>query len=138
MTPREMTRLPGRQEAAGNHTEIEIRQGDKAVWVTLSGILDRAGMEKLIARVTPRLESRGVRIVLDGSRLSHLDYRATGALIAWNRRLRAFHHQLYLHGWSDYLKAIVVMEDWDRELGATPAAMAAWRQPAGAHLDLMP
>jgi anti-anti-sigma regulatory factor len=138
VTPREMTRLPGRQEAAGNHTEILIRQNDKAVWVTLSGILDRAGMEKLIAGVAPKLNRRGVRIVLDGSRLSHLDYRATGALVAWNRRLRLFNHQLYLHGWSDYLKAIVVMEDWDRELGATPTAMTAWRQPAGAHSDVMP
>lgn len=130
--------MPSRQEAAGTHTEIGIRQNDKVVWVTLSGILDRVGMERLISRVTLRLERRGCRIVLDGSRLTHLDYRATGALIAWNRRLRAFHHQLYLHGWSDYLKAIVVMEDWDRELGATPTAMAAWRQPTGARSDLMP
>ncbi len=127
-----------RQEAAGTHTEIEIRQNDKVVWVTLSGILDRVGVERLISRVTLRLDRRGCRIVLDGSRLTHLDYRATGALIAWNRRLRAFHHQLYLHGWSDYLKAIVVMEDWDRELGATPAAMSAWRQPTGARSELMP
>ena len=87
VTPREMTRQPGRQEAVGNHTEIEIRQNDRAVWVTLSGILDRAGIDRLIARVAPRLERRGCRIVLDGSRLTHLDYRATGALIAWNRRL---------------------------------------------------
>ncbi len=138
MTPRELTRLPGRQEAAGTLTEIEIRQNERAVWVTLSGILDRAGVEKLIARVTPRLDQRGRRIVLDGSRLAHLDYRATGALVAWNRRLKAFHHQLYLHGWSDYLKAIVVMEDWDRELGATPTVMTVWRQPAGARSDVMP
>jgi anti-anti-sigma regulatory factor len=138
VTPRELTRLPGRQEAAGTHTEIEIRQNERAVWVTLSGILDRAGVEKLIARVTPRLDQRGRRIVLDGSRLVHLDYRATGALVAWNRRLKAFHHQLYLHGWSDYLKAIVVMEDWDRELGATPTVMTVWRQPAGARSDVMP
>ena len=130
--------MPSRQEAAGTHTEIEIRQNDKVVWVTLSGILDRVGVERLISRVTLRLERRGCRIVLDGSRLTHLDYRATAALIAWNRRMRAFHHQLYLHGWSDYLKAIVVMEDWDRELGATPAAMTAWRQPTGARSDLMP
>ncbi len=138
MTPRELTRLPARQEAAGTLTEIQIRQNDRAVWVTLSGILDRAGVEKLIARVSLRLDQRGRRIVLDGSRLAHLDYRATGALIAWNRRLKAFHHQLYLHGWSDYLKAIVVMEDWDRELGAQPAVMDAWRQPAGARSDVMP
>jgi ABC-type transporter Mla MlaB component len=130
--------MPSRQEAAGTHTEIEIRQNDKAVWVTLSGILDRVGVERLISRVTLRLERRGCRIVLDGSRLTHLDYRATAALIDWNRRMRAFHHQLYLHGWSDYLKAIVVMEDWDRELGATPAAMTAWRQPTGARSELMP
>jgi len=133
-----MTRMPSRQEAAGTHTEIEIRQNDKAVWVTLSGILDRVGVERLISRVTLRLDRRGCRIVLDGSRLTHLDYRATAALIDWNRRMRAFHHQLYLHGWSDYLKAIVVMEDWDRELGATPAAMTAWRQPTGARSELMP
>ena len=43
-----------------------------------------------------------------------------------------------LHGWSDYLKAIVVMEDWDRELGAAPTAMTVWRQPAGARSDVMP
>jgi len=138
VTPRESTRLPGRQEAAGTHTEIQIRQNDRAVWVTLSGLLDRAGVETLIARVTLRLDQRGRRIVLDGSGLVHLDYRATGLLIAWNRRLKAFHHQLYLHGWSDYLKAIVVMEDWDRELGAAPTVINGWHQSAGARSDVRP
>ncbi len=138
MTPRELARTSPWQEAAGTHTEIEIRQHDRTVRVSLSGILDRDGVERLISRVTPRLDRRGFRVILDGTRLTHLDYRATGALIAWNRRLGAFRHTLYLHGWSDYLKAIVVMEDWDRELGATPAAMAAWRQPAGARSDVMP
>ncbi len=138
MTPRESTRLPGRQEAAGTHTEIQIRQNDRAVWVTLSGLLDRAGVETLIARVTLRLDQRGRRIVLDGSGLVHLDYRATGLLIAWNRRLKAFHHQLYLHGWSDYLKAIVVMEDWDRELGAAPTVINGWHQSAGVRSDVRP
>lgn len=138
MTPRELTRQSGRQEAAGTLTEIQIRQNERAVWVTLSGILDRAGVEKLIARVAPHLDRRGRRVVLDGSRLSHLDYRATGVLIAWNRRLKAFHHQLYLHGWSDYLKAIVVMEDWDRELGASPTVMTVWHQPGGARSDVRP
>jgi hypothetical protein len=124
--PRELTRQSARQEAAGNHTEFEIRHGDRAVWVSLSGILDRDGVAEIIGRVAPRLTQRGFRIYLDGTNLTHLDFRATQGLLAWNRKLRDFHHTLYLRGWSDYLKAILVMEDWDRELGAVPAGPAPW------------
>lgn len=125
--PREMTRQFVRQEAAGSRMEIEIRHRERAVWVTLSGILDRQGVERLISRVAPRLARRGCRIILDGSRLSHLDYRATHSLLAWHRKLRDHRHQLFLHSWSDYLKAILVMEDWDRELGAMPTGPSSWR-----------
>ena len=125
--PRELTRQLVRQEAAGSRLEIEVRHTERAVWVALSGILDRQGVERLISRVAPRLASRGCRIILDGSRLTHLDFRATHSLICWNRRLRDFNHQLYLREWSDYLKAILVMEDWDRELGAAGSEPATWR-----------
>jgi len=135
--PRESTRQPKRQDAGGSHMEMEIKQTDQAVWVTLSGILDREGVDRLIGRVAPRLHRNGARIVLDGSRLAHLDYRATSFLLAWNRKLRGYGHQLYLHGWSDYLKAILVMEDWDRELGAVPRTLHALRRPA-ARTDSMP
>ena len=118
--PRELTRQSVRQEAASSRTDLEIRHGERAVWVSLSGILDRDGVEEMIGRVAPRLTHRGCRIYLDGSNLTHLDFRATHSLLAWNRKLRDFHHTLYLHRWSDYLKAILVMEDWDRELGAVP------------------
>lgn len=123
--PREMARQSVRQEAAGNHRntlEVEVRQTDQTVRVTLSGILDRQGVGKLISRVTPALRGRGDRIILDGSRLTHLDYRATGQLVAWNRRLRLFGHQLMLLQWSAYLKAILLMEDWDGELAGRPSA----------------
>ena len=124
--PRELTRQPARQEAAGSRTDLEIRHGDRAVWVSLSGILDRDGVEEMIGRVAPRLTQRGFRIYLDGTHLTHLDFRATQGLLAWNRKLRDFHHTLYLRGWNDYLKAILVMEDWDRELGAVPPGPATW------------
>jgi hypothetical protein len=136
--PRELTRQFVRQEAAGSHMEIEIRHSERAVWVSLSGIMDRQGVEKLISRVAPRLATRGCRIILDGSRLTHLDYRATHGLLGWNRKLRDFRHQLLLHRWSDYLKAILVMEDWDRELGAMPAGPSNWRLLATAPTDRMP
>lgn len=124
--PRELTRQSARQEAGGAHSDIEVNSTDATVRVSLSGILDQEVLERVIVQVAPRLTGRGYRVVLDGSRLVHMDYRATWALIRWNRNLRQFHHQLYLHNWSDYLKAIVCMEDWERELGVPvgfPAAL---------------
>jgi hypothetical protein len=136
--PRELTRQLDRQEAAGSILEIEVRHTERAVWVALSGILDRQGVERLISRVAPRLADRGCRIVLDGTRLTHLDYRATQGLLEWNRRLRDHHHHLLLHGWNDYLKAILVMEDWDRELGAMPTGPSTWRLVTRASADRAP
>ncbi len=136
--PRGLTRQLVRQEAAGSRLEIEVRHHERAVWVALSGILDRQGVERLISRVAPRLASRGCRIILDGTRLAHLDYRATHGLLVWNRRLRDHHHQLYLHRWSDYLKAILVMEDWERELGAMPTGPSTWRLVTRVSADSAP
>ena len=127
---RELTRQFVRTDSAParlDHLQIQVSQSERTVRVTLSGTLDCAGVEKLISRVAPQLVSRGCRIILDGSRLAHLDFRATHSLVGWNRRLRDFNHQLYLRNWSDYLKAILVMEDWDRELGAAGSEPATWR-----------
>jgi hypothetical protein len=125
--PRELTRQFVWQEAKGSRLEITVRNKERAVWVALSGILDRQGVQRMISRVAPRLAERGCRIILDGKRLTHLDYRATHGLLIWNRKLRDHHHQLFLYRWSDYLKAILVMEDWDRELGAMPTGPSTWR-----------
>lgn len=125
--PREMARQSAWQDAAGTSLNIQVKQVDRTVRVTLSGILDQAGMELLAARVAPRLRETGCRIILEGERLSHLDYRVTRQLIRWSRNLRQFHHQLYLQGWNDYLKAILCMEDWDGELVGKPAGGSHWR-----------
>ncbi len=114
---RELTRQSSRQEAGGNYMDIEVSSKDMIVRVTLSGLLDQAGLEKIISRVAPKLSARGCRVIVDGSLLTHMDYRTTRSLIRWNRNLRQFHHQLYLQNWSDYLKAILCMEDWEQELG---------------------
>jgi hypothetical protein len=104
--------------------EIEVGRVDSAVRVTLSGILDEEGLQRVIGRVAPLLTGRGQRVILEGALLTHMDYRSTRALLRWNRNLRQFSHTLYLKGWNDYLKAILCMEDWDRELGL-PLAPAA-------------
>jgi hypothetical protein len=133
--PRESTRqfVPGDNAAhPPDVLQIRIETSERTVRVALSGILDREGVDRLVSRVAPRLVSRGCRVILEGSRLTHLDFRATRDLLRWNRQLRACDHQLYLHNWSDYLKAILVMEDWDGELGTQGGRAAAWRLFAGA------
>jgi len=118
--PRETTLQAARQEATRNGMEIQVRQDERSVWVALSGILDRDGVAALASRVAPALAGRGCRVVLDGSGLGHMDYRATGDLVAWGRKLQAYRHQLYLQGWSDYLKAILIMGNWDAAADPAP------------------
>ena len=136
--PRELTRQSVGQEAANSRLRIKVTIKERAVWVSLSGILDRRGVEGIIARVTPHLHDRGRRIVLQGDRLLHLDYRATRHLILWNRNLRQYGHRLFLQGWNEYLKAILCMEDWDRELDAPPAWPATWPSVCGVPADVRP
>ncbi len=126
--PRESAQQSARQEAARNTLDMEITLRDRTVWVSLSGFLDRDGLQLLLKRIAPQLGDRGRRIVLDGSGLIHMDYRCTNLLLVWNRTLKQYGHQLYLRNWSDYLKAILVMEDWDRELGASEPKLAMWRR----------
>ena len=132
--PRESTRQFVLTESAPARLEslqIQVSQSERTVRVALSGILDREGVDKLSSRVQSRLVCRGCRIILDGSRLTHLDFRATQGLIAWNRRMKAYSHQIYLRDWSDYLKAILVMDDWDGEFGSAGTGLSTWRLLGG-------
>lgn len=135
--PRESTRQAARQEATRTNMEIQVRHDDRAVWVALSGILDRDGVAALAGRVAPALAGCGCRIVLDGSGLAHMDYRATGDLVTWSRRLRAYGHQLYLQGWSDYLKAILIMGNGDAD-GGLGSGLPTLRHPGSLASVRMP
>lgn len=136
--PRELTRQSVRQEAAGKQLGIRVSFKEKTVRVALSGMLDRDGFDDLVAHTAPWLLRRNMRVVIDGTNLLHLDYRVTPLLVRWNRQLRRYHHQLYLQGWSDYLRAILRMEDWDRELGDRQVGAAAWRLMGEAPASQMP
>ncbi len=125
--PREMARQSAWQDIGNTNLSITVKQVDRTVRVTLSGLFDQPGMEKLASLVAPRLQETGCRIILEGENLTHLDYRVTPSLIRWNRTLRQFRHQLFLQGWNDYLKAILCMEDWDGELADRPASDSHWR-----------
>ncbi len=125
--PRESTRMSAVFTALDGGETSPVRVQGATVWVALSGVLDAAQLQAAAAHARPFLTSRGRRVVLDGRRLEHLDYRAVRSLLAWRRELRAFGHQLLLAGWSPYLQAILCLEDWQREL--SPGFLP---RPAGA------
>ncbi len=125
--PREVARRSSRRGTREGGLEFEIRQHDEAVRVTLSGILDRRQWQRLRQRLAPLLRRRARCIILDGRHLRHIDFRVVRDLIEWNHALRAFGHRLLLAGWSDYLRSILCVEDWARELCPDPVPFAAWR-----------
>jgi anti-anti-sigma factor len=98
---------------------LDIRRHGTAVRVTLRGILDRKQLHRLVSELAPWLECSVARVILEGQGLRHVDYRAVGLLVTFGRRLRRHGHELMLQGWNDYLRAILRMEDWDRELQVT-------------------
>jgi ABC-type transporter Mla MlaB component len=96
--------------------DFTVSQQGRAVWVALSGVLDRDGIDRLVRRVHPLLQSRESIVVLDGARLLHVDYRAVRRLVQWHRSLHGYGHRLRLARWSRYLQVIVSLEDWGGEL----------------------
>jgi len=76
--------------------DFEIRQNEAVCWVALSGILDRERLSQLVRRLRPLLVKRGRIVVLDGTHLCHIDYRAVRSMVEWSRSLRSFHHKLLL------------------------------------------
>jgi len=89
--------------------DFEIREHDGDVRVVLSGSLDCKLLARIISATRPHLARRGRRIVLDGSGLAHLDYRAVDKLADWGQRLQAFGHTLLLDGWRPYLRTILIL-----------------------------
>jgi len=114
--PGESARRSAAVPAGTSALTFVVEQQERTVWVTLSGILDREGLERLIRRVGPDLSVRGCRVVLEGRRLLHVDYRVVPTLVRWQRRLKGHGHRIWLSGWSEYLQVILSMEDWQGEL----------------------
>jgi ABC-type transporter Mla MlaB component len=136
--PRESTRRSTRFEVLDGGTCWELEEQGATAWVALSGVLDRDQLQRLIARVRPLLRSRGRRIVLDGRRLRHVDYRAVPALIAWNDGLRAFNHQLLLYGWNGYLRTILAVGDAGQRFGPVAVRLTSWPRGETAGPELVP
>ncbi|MEZ4388460.1 MAG: STAS domain-containing protein [Candidatus Krumholzibacteriia bacterium] len=95
---------------------MHITVRGRTVRIHLVGILDRDGAARLIQAANRALMGGRAMVVLDASRLAHLDYRCVPMLVRWNRGLASFGHRLVLERWSPYLQAILAMEDWDGEL----------------------
>ncbi len=123
--PREATRRSARFEVLDGGLDFEIREQGETVWVALSGVFDAGRFRELRRRIAPVLRLRGRRLVLDGRRLLHLDYRCVPDLLAWHDSLRSFNHQLLLYGWNAYLKAILAIGDQGTRLSPGPLGLPA-------------
>lgn len=88
---------------------FEIRTMGQELLISLTGALDADMLTLLQASVAPRLSQRGRRVVLDGSRLDHLDYRVVPRLLDWHVMLKSFQHELLLADWSNYHKTILLL-----------------------------
>jgi len=107
--PRESTRWTPRFTLLEGGSDFEIQVRGSVLRVTLLGTLDRNQLVELKRRVAPFLVKRSRRIILDGHRLRHVDYRVAGPLRDWNRALAVFDHSLMLSGWNSYLRTILTL-----------------------------
>ena len=71
------------------------------------GTVDQDGCDLIARSVAPRLRIGGPRIVLDLSRVSHLDYRGLGGFVRLAAGLRREGGDLRIAGPSGYVQAIL-------------------------------
>ena len=109
--PRESTRRTPRLTLLEGGSTFEIQERGSVLRVALLGTLDRERLQGLRRRIAPHLVQRGRRIVLDGQRLRHVDYRVAADLRRWNEELKSFGHALFLGGWSPYLRTLLPLGD---------------------------
>jgi ABC-type transporter Mla MlaB component len=136
--PGESIQYSAADQIAGSALTFAVEQQDRLIWITLSGILDREGLHRLARRAGASLAAPGCRVVLDGRRLAHVDYRVVERLADWRRRLARQGQQLELIGWSDYLRAILAVADWRGELAPARTYWSSWRVISGAQRTRLP
>ncbi len=83
------------------------------------------GYELIERACRPPLRIGGPRLVLDLSRVTHLEYRGLPALVRAARALRAEGGDLRLAGGSQYVKTILRFGGIEGELRAFPTTAAA-------------
>jgi ABC-type transporter Mla MlaB component len=89
--------------------DFEIRTMGQEILISLTGTLDADMLLRLKASCSPHLWQRGRQVILDGSRLDHLDYRAVTGLLEWHEYLKSFRHNLLLADWTPYHKTILLL-----------------------------
>ena len=109
--PRELTRQEPQLRIVNGGLDYEIIDCGNSVRVVLSGSFDLIQLGSVINKIKPHLIQRNRRLILDGSELSHVDYRIIGTLTSWNALLCSFGHKLLLANWSNLHKTILLVGD---------------------------
>ena len=118
---------------ASARLEWHERSGRRVALLGLSGWIDRAALERLETTLES-LAERGGALVLDCSRLRHIDYRLVPVLVGALARYESRAGGFAVCGLSTYLRDLFRLGGCEPRFFCWPAAeelMAAARKPTG-------
>ena len=107
---------------ASARLEWHEREGRRIALLKLSGWIDRAALDRLERALENLAERGGGDLVLDGSRLRHIDYRLVPALVNALTRYESRAGSLAVCGLSVYLRDLFRLGGCEPRLSCWPAA----------------
>ena len=107
---------------ASARLEWHERAGRRIALLQLSGWIDRAALDRLERALENLAERGGGDLVLDGSRLRHIDYRLVPALVNALTRYESRAGSLAVCGLSVYLRDLFRLGGCEPRLTAWPSA----------------
>lgn len=107
---------------ASARLEWHEREGRRIALLKLSGWIDRAALDRLERALENVAARGGGDLVLDGSRLMHIDYRLVPALVNALTRYESRAGNLAVCGLSVYLRDLFRLGGCEPRLTAWPSA----------------
>ena len=106
---------------AAARLEWHERQGRRIALLKLSGWIDRAALDRIERTLENLAERGGCDLVLDGSRLRHIDYRLVPALVNALSRYESRAGSLAVCGLSVYLRDLFRLGGCEPRLTVWPS-----------------
>lgn len=80
---------------------------NKVIFLSLSGEIDEQTFKTLSTRLQKLLEEGQTSVVLDLSKVEHMNYKVVGELIDWQKRFQSYNGDIKLVNVSSYLYDIL-------------------------------
>jgi len=80
---------------------------NKVVFLSLTGEIDEVEFKTLATRLRKLIEEGQINLVLDLSKVEHMNYKVVGELIEWQKRFHDYNGDIKLVNVSSYLYDIL-------------------------------